>query len=121
MATVKLLLDSNKIYHKEFEGTKPGYDSLQVDSFLDIVIKDYDAFAQYQIDVQREMDELHSKIQILTDQISKVEAENVQLQNKLSGISDNSEASLNNLEYIKRVASLEKALKKAGINPNTID
>lgn len=39
---VKLLLDSNKIYHKEFEGTKPGYDALQVDSFLDIVIQDYD-------------------------------------------------------------------------------
>jgi DivIVA domain-containing protein len=36
MATVKLVLDSNKILHKEFEGTKPGYDALQVDSFLDI-------------------------------------------------------------------------------------
>lgn len=30
---LKLKLDANKIYHKEFEGTKPGYNALQVDSF----------------------------------------------------------------------------------------
>lgn len=121
MAQVKLLLSSNKIYHHQFEGSKPGYDALAVDSFLDIVIKDYDAFSQYQVDVKAEIDELNSKIRLLTEQLSNSEAENAQLKNKLSGIAANENVSLNNLELLKRIANLEFALKKAGINPNTID
>ncbi|MFA6861377.1 MAG: DivIVA domain-containing protein [Bacilli bacterium] len=117
----KLLLDSNKIYHKEFEGTKPGYDALQVDSFLDIVIKDYDTFANYVTDSDKELDELKSKVTLLNQQLSKVEAENVSLKNKLNGIGANSDASLNNLELLKRISALEMALSKAGINPNTVE
>ncbi|MFA6829869.1 MAG: DivIVA domain-containing protein [Bacilli bacterium] len=121
MANVKLVLDSNKIYHKEFEGTKPGYDSLQVDSFLDIVIKDYDSFETYINNVKEETQELEHKVQILNEELSKCEAENASLKSKLSDISNNSEASLSNLEYLKKISSLEKALSKAGINPNTIE
>lgn len=120
MANVKLLLDSNKIYHKEFEGTKPGYDALQVDSFLDIVIKDYESFEAYQNQINQEIEELKSRIAILNDQLSTIEAENVTLKNKLQGISSNSDASLNNLELLRRISALELALSKAGINPNTI-
>ncbi|MCI1735453.1 MAG: DivIVA domain-containing protein [Bacilli bacterium] len=121
MATVKLVLDSNKILHKEFEGTKPGYDALQVDSFLDIVIKDYEAFEAYTSDVDEETALLNSKIKLLNEQLSAVEAENVSLKSRLSGITNNSEASLNNLELLKRISALEKALAKAGINPNTVE
>ena len=42
-----LKLDSNKILHKQFEGTKPGYNSLQVDTFLDTVIQDYEVMENY--------------------------------------------------------------------------
>ena len=51
---IRLLLDSNKIYHKIFEGTKPGYDALQVDSFLDIVIKDYETMEAYVVDCEKQ-------------------------------------------------------------------
>jgi DivIVA domain-containing protein len=114
---VKLLLDSNKIYHKEFEGTKPGYDALQVDSFLDIVIKDYDTFSKY----EKTIEDLNRKATLLNQQLSKEEADNATLRNKLNGIGANADASLNNLELLKRISALEKALNKAGINPNTIE
>ena len=59
---IKLMLDSNKIYHKIFEGTKPGYDALQVDSFLDIVIKDYESMEEYITTTDEKMEELNNKV-----------------------------------------------------------
>ncbi len=121
MSNLKLQLDSNKIYHKEFVGTKPGYDAMQVDSFLDIVIKDYTAMEQYQIQVEKEIAELNQKIAFLNDQLNKSESEIVALKSRYSEISSNTDANLNNLEYLTRISKLEKALSKAGINPNTIE
>ncbi len=118
---IKLMLDSNKIYHKIFEGTKPGYDALQVDSFLDIVIKDYESMEQYIADNDAEMEELKNKVKMVNTQLAKVEAENATLKEKLGDISENDDASLNNLELLKRISKLEEALSKAGINPNTIE
>ena len=115
------MLDSNKIYHKEFEGSKPGYDALQVDSFLDIVIKDYDSMENYVTATDKTIEDLQSKVKMLNEQLSKVEAENVNLNARLGDIKDNQETSLSNLEHLKRISALEKALSKAGINPNTIE
>lgn len=118
---VKLLLDSNKIYHKTFEGTKPGYDALQVDSFLDLVIKDYESFERYIDETTKELNSLQSKVKMLNEELSKVETENASLKSRLAGISGNQDAGINNLELLKRIAALEKALNKAGISPNTIE
>lgn len=118
---IRLLLDSNKIYHKIFEGTKPGYDALQVDSFLDIVIKDYETMEAYVVDCEKQTAELNNKVKMLNEQLTKVEAENVNLKKKLGDISNNQDANLSNLEHLKRISALEKALAKAGINPNTIE
>ncbi len=118
---IKLMLDSNKIYHKIFEGTKPGYDALQVDSFLDIVIKDYESMEQYIADNDAEMEELKNKVKMVNAQLSKAEAENATLKERLGDITENEDASLNNLELLKRISKLEEALSKAGINPNTIE
>lgn len=117
---VKLLLDSNKIYHKVFEGTKPGYDALQVDSFLDLVIKDYDTFAGYISNTESELSELKNKVRMLNEQLSQVEAENASLKAKFGNVSENEGVSLSNLELLKKIAKYEKALTKLGINPNTI-
>ncbi len=118
---LKLYLDSNKIFHKEFTASNPGYDSLQVDTFLDLVIKDYDSFEKFEADAQNTIKELNTKINLLNSQLTEAETENATLKSKLSGISDNHDAGLNNLELLKRINTLEKALNKAGINPNTID
>lgn len=118
---IKLHLDSNKVYHKEFTGTKPGYDALQVDTFLDIVLQDYESFEAYIKESQDEIEQLKDKINLLKSSLMKLQTENARLKTKLSGISQNADASINNLELLKRIGALEKALVKAGINPNTID
>lgn len=118
---VKLLLDSNKVYHKVFEGTKPGYDALQVDSFLDIVIKDYETFESYVSETDKKIETLQDKVDLLNQQLATSEAEKASLEAKLGEISSHEDASLNNLELLKRISSLEKALAKAGIDPNTVE
>ncbi len=118
---IKLRLDANKIYHKEFTGTKPGYDSLQVDTFLDIVIKDYESFETYLKESTKEIESLQNKIDLLKSTLQEMQTENASLKNKLSGIAKNADAAINNLELLKRISALEKALSKAGINPNAIN
>ena len=118
--SINLKLDSNKILHKQFEGTKPGYNALQVDTFLDTIIKDYETVERYVLDNEQRVAELTKLNNMLNDRLSKVEAENVIMKDKLHNISENDNASLSNLDLLKRIAQLEQALSKAGINPNNI-
>ena len=118
---LKLKLDANKIYHKEFEGTNPGYNALQVDSFLDVVIKDYETIEAYVDSTEQTINELTKMNKMLKDRLAQVEANNAVMSEKLKNISDNENASLSNIDLLKRISALEQALYKAGINPNTIE
>ena len=42
------------------------------------------------------------------------------MREKLGGITDNKEASLSNLDLLKKISSLEQALYKLGVDPSTI-
>lgn len=117
---IKLLLDSTKILNKEFTKNKPGYNAMQVDTFLDIVIKDYDTFADYITYSEKTISDLQNQLDVLNEKMPALEAENISLKTKLGNIATNDDVSLGNLELKKRIAKLEVALKKAGINPNTI-
>ena len=117
---VKLKLDANKIIHKHFLATKPGYDALQVDTFLDIVKDDYNAMEAYVSEAESSIDDLKAKVDFLNREVTRVEAENVSLKSKLGDLADNQEVNLDNLELLKRISNLEKALVRLGINPNTI-
>lgn len=117
---LKLILDANKIYHKEFQGTKPGYDALQVDTFLDFVIRDYQSMDDYVKKTEQKEKELNDKIDFLNSKLRNVEAENETLKAKFGNIQPDNVPSLNNLELVKRISKYEEALKKAGIDPKTI-
>ncbi len=116
----KLILDANKIYHKEFQGTKPGYNALQVDTFLDFVIRDYESMEDYVKETDAKVKELQSKIDFLNEKLRKAEAENETRKAKFAGIATDSTPSLNNLELVKKISKYEEALKKAGIDPKSV-
>ncbi len=117
---IKLLLNASKISQKEFEGSKPGYDALQVDSFLDIVIKDYETMEKYLIESEEEITTLKNKITLLTKNLSELEVKVSIYEKKLK---DYSEANTNveNIDLLKRISALEKALAKLGVNPSLIE
>ena len=117
---LQLKLDSNKILHKQFEGSKPGYNSLQVDSFLDTIISDYEAAEAYGAAAEQKIEELSNLNALLNKRLSKTEAELSIITEKLKNIGDNQNASLSNLDLLKRISALETALYKLGVDPNTI-
>lgn len=118
--SVNLKLDSNKILHKQFEGSKPGYNALQVDSFLDTVISDYEAMEKYASDAEHKIEELNNLNNMLNKRLTKDEADLAVMTEKLKNISENDNASLSNLDLLKRISALEQALFKLGVDPNTI-
>lgn len=116
-----LELTSQKIMDKEFPGKKPGYDPLEVDEFLDIVIKDYVKMEQYITDVNKVVTELQKTCKIYKERLDSVEVQNEVLNEKLSNISENDDnVSLSNIDLLKKISLLEQALFKAGIDPNSI-
>lgn len=118
---LKLQLNSQKIIDKEFKGKKPGYDPLEVDEFLDIVIKDYVEFEKYISETKNTLLELQWTCKNYKERLDKVEVEKEILSDKLKNISDNdTNVSLSNIDLLKKISLLEQALYNAGIDPNTI-
>ena len=48
MEELKLKLSASEINSKEFQAKNGGYDALQVDRYLDLIVNDYIAFEQYE-------------------------------------------------------------------------
>ena len=118
---LKLKLNSQKLVDKEFKGKKPGYDPLEVDKFLDIVISDYVAMEKFLSEIKIDITELQKTCKVYKERLDYIEVQNEILSDKLKNIKDNdSNVTLSNIDLIKKISLLEQALYNAGIDPNTI-
>lgn len=115
-----LKLSAKRIVDQEFSGKKPGYDALQVDEFLDEVVKDYIAFEQYSNQTSATIEDLNKTCKLLKERLAQVEIQNSVMTEKFKNISDNKDVSLSNLDLLKRISLLEQALYKTGIDPSKI-
>ena len=89
MSTNKIQLSGKEILEKDFKTGMRGYNQIEVDEFLDVIIKDYDAFQQ---------------------QIEQLERENERLK-KMSNQSRTRHTQPNqqvNYDVLKRLSNLEK-------------
>lgn len=116
----KFKLNSDKILSKQFQVRKAGYNPSEVDAFLDLIIQDYQLMEDYVKASDRDKANLANKASMLQEQLNKAESELIVLKERVGDIKSNSDSSLNNLELIKRISLLEKALYRAGIDPNKI-
>ncbi len=87
--TDKINLNTNEILKKEFKKSLKGYDRIQVDQFLDLIIEDYDTF--------------HLKIKNLEAEIQSLKERNGQKEEQPKGTSIN-------YDVLKRLSNLEKAV-----------
>jgi DivIVA domain-containing protein len=117
---LELQLNSRKVIDKEFKGVKNGYDPLEVDKFLDIVVQDYLKMERASLEFKTNLEELQKTLKIYKDRLDKLEIDNAVLSKKMANISDNDNVSFNNIDLVKRIASLEQALSNAGIDPTKI-
>jgi len=89
MSTNKIQLSGKEILEKDFKTGMRGYNQIEVDEFLDVIIKDYEAFQQ---------------------QIEQLERENERLK-KMSNQSRTRQTQPNqqvNYDVLKRLSNLEK-------------
>lgn len=118
----KSILTSTMILEKRFKEGIADYDALEVDKFLDQIKRDYEVWEAFFKD---QLPKLEAEVQLVSSlrkRISELEVELAKTKEKLGVLKGNDTATINltNLEYIKRISDLERALYQAGIDPNKI-
>lgn len=118
---IKLNLCSKVILDTVFTGVVRGYNPLEVDSFLDTIIRDYQIIESNFLVSKSDVETMQKKIDDLEEKNKNLEIENHRYQSRFDGIKDNDKnVSADNINLIKRISALEKFLWKQGFNPNTI-
>lgn len=104
----KFLLDAKQILDKQFHIDLQGYSTKEVDSFLDMIINDYQEYDGLVKELGEHLNKYEEENQMLKKKIALLEKQ-VEDQEQL----DNEDASLyDNLDIIKRISRLEKEVFK---------
>ncbi|GAX02031.1 cell division regulator GpsB [Secundilactobacillus silagei] len=98
MATINY--NPKDILQKEFRQKMRGYDPADVDSFLDNVIKDYEAFTKENQHLQDENERLRAKVDELTKQLSVGGTTTAQPSQPATNVT--------NMDILKRLSNLER-------------
>ena len=123
MEELKLKLSASEINSKEFQAKNGGYDSLQVDRYLDLIVNDYIAFEQYENSTKKlyaNYDELVKTCEIYKSKLSESEYQRTLLQEKVEVLKQNEGKATSNIELLQRISTLEQALYNLGKDPSKI-
>lgn len=115
----KLKLNVEEIENHKFNNAPRGYDALEVDKFLDIIIQDYLTIEQEDLVDRRKLDEALAQIDKLQAENDALRLQNSKLSAKIPNLK-NANVSQDNIEILKRIDALEKYLYKRGIDPKKI-
>ena len=122
MSKLYFKLSPNEINSKVFQGKNGGYDSLEVDKYLDLVVSDYIAFEQFKLEndkIEKENNELKKSLENYRAKISQLEYENTSMKEKIDAYSKNGN-NLDNIELLQRISTLEQELYNLGKDPSKI-
>lgn len=115
---IKQNYDCESLLNIKFNKNVKGYDAYEVDVTLDKIIQDYNVFAKYYADVSSYVQKLEFDIHTYREKIKEQEIEVAKLTKRLEGFSG--VESGGNIEDKKRIARLEVALYKLGVDPKKI-
>lgn len=94
--------DAREILQKEFTTKMRGYNQIEVDEFLDGVIKDYETFTRELLALREENQRLKSKVEQMTkgqETLTRIKQEPTQVT-----------GSATNFDILKRLSNLEKTV-----------
>lgn len=97
-----LNLTAKKIYNKQFDHIYNGYDSEQIDKFLDLVIEDYQT-------METNVKELLDLVDQLQQEVLSLHSKNHQLENDMK-INLSNTTQYSNVDLLKRISRLEESL-----------
>ena len=112
--------NSQSLLDVKFDKNVKGYDALQVDESLDLVIEDYKKYEKQSKESELTIAELKKEIEDLKAKNLTLEVENKKLKKTIEDIPEGPEVNRNNIEYLKRISVLEKALYKKGVDPKKL-
>lgn len=124
--SAKVELSAKAIYEKKFGKGIKGYDAVEVDAFLDIVIKDYIAYNHLLAERNKRIEELTQALEkeknaVNAQELARLKAQNRELQienasykSRLQGIQPGTAATSENIDLIKRINFLETFLHNEG-------
>lgn len=98
----KITLSEKDILEKDFNIDTRGYRMQEVDRYLDIIIKDYALFT-------RQIRYLNSQLDFLTGENETLKLENRNLNGSLEAMKYE-EKEITNIDIIRRLSQLEKAI-----------
>ena len=123
MAELNLKLSAQEINSKQFDGKNGGYDALQVDKYLDLVVSDYIAFEQYfnnYSKLENAYNDLNKICDTYKTQLSECEYKKTLVEEELKLLKQNEGLQASNIELLQRISVLEQALYKLGKDPSKI-
>ena len=123
MDELNLKLSAQEVNSKEFSGKNGGYDALQVDKYLDLIVSDYIAFEQYVNSTNKTVkafEDLRRTCETYKVKLSEAEYKQALLQEELTVLKQNEGMSVSNIELLQRISILEQALYKLGKDPSKI-
>ena len=97
----KLELTPEKILNMQFNVDFKGYDPNEVDSFLDVVLEDYQK-------MEDNVQELLDLVASLQEEVSKLHNENISLAGKQRAIDLGNTTSYSSVDLLKRISRLEE-------------
>ena len=115
---MKLQLTSKDILRKTFSKDVKGYNSAEVDQFLDKVLNDYRLIDSVMAANNTQIERLQKEVQTLRNQLSKKDDE--LNSNQRLYLANPDTAKLDNLELLKRISKYEKKLYQIGVDPSKI-
>ncbi len=106
----KLQLNPTKILNKEFKIDFKGYNSEEVDYFLDIVMSDYEVFKNLLNMAYEKIEVLNNRNAQLKEMVARLEKENALQKDQLAIAEENPGGA--NVDILKRLSALEKEVFK---------
>lgn len=101
----KLNLTPDDILEKEFKIDTRGYRLKEVDSFLDLIISDYNTFIEIIKKQEKEKDELTDEVLRL-----KQELRDANVNVEIAKMSTRDSSAISNVDILKRLSNLEKVI-----------
>lgn len=118
--TIALALSSSDLLGKQFPFSNPGYDPLEVDEYLDRVIRDYRTVEGNALLDRAYLAGREKEIAALRKKVAELEVANSSLSAKVGKMGDLKGPGAPPLKLLKRIDALERALWKMGVNPTKI-
>ena len=120
--SIKLKKNSDYLANLQIPGTAGGYNSLEVDSLLDQIIKDYETVEQNCLLSKEEYQEIKDKIANLSKENTELRVELDNEKSRWKYIkNDGKDIHIDNLELLQRIGKLERIIaEKLHLNPDKI-